>query len=103
MELFFSLIQLIKRFHEAREELSKLLTTEELAKVPFLILGNKIDAKDAVSEDQLKRELGLENATTGKKKGRLADGVQPIEVFMCSVVKRAGYPDGFRWLAEYLN
>jgi len=91
-----------KRFPEAREELNKLLTTDELSKVPFVILGNKIDAKDAVSEQQLKEVLGLEN-TTGKKKGKLAEGVQPIEVFMCSVVKRAGYADGFRWLAEYLE
>ena len=23
-------------------------------------------------------------------------GVRPIEVFMCSILKKAGYPDGFR-------
>lgn len=91
-----------KRLPEAREELASLLTTEELGKTPFLILGNKVDAKDACSEQQLKESLGLEN-TTGKKAGKLAEGVQPIEVFMCSVVKRAGYAEGFRWLAEYLN
>jgi len=91
-----------KRMPEAREELSKLLTDEELSKVPFLILGNKIDARDACSEQQLKEQLGLEH-TTGKTGGRLAEGVQPIEIFMCSVVKRAGYADGFRWMASYLK
>lgn len=92
-----------KRFGEAKEELTQLLTEESLAKVPFLILGNKIDAKEAVSEQSLKEALGLHN-TTGKKtaKSKIPEGQQPIEVFMCSVVKRAGYADGFRWLAEYL-
>jgi len=92
----------VRRLGEAREELSKLLTEEELHAVPFLVLGNKIDAKDAISEAQLKEALGLEH-TTGKAGGKLAEGVQPIEVFMCSVVKRAGYADGFRWMAKYLK
>lgn len=89
------------RFAEAREELNKLLTTDELTKVPFLVLGNKIDAPSAVSESQLKAALGLEN-TTGKKVNKVGEGIQPIEIFMCSVVKRAGYADGFKWLSEFL-
>jgi len=91
-----------KRFPEVKSELDKILSTEELRKVPVVVLGNKIDAKNAVSEQQLKHMLGLENLTTGKKGGKLADTVRPLEVFMCSVVKRAGYPDGFRWLATYI-
>jgi len=90
-----------ERFPEAKEELNKLLTTDELSEVPFLILGNKIDAKNAVSEQQLKNYLGLES-TTGKTQTSVTAGVQPMEVFMCSVVKRAGYADGFRWLANFL-
>eukprot|EP00343_Euplotes_focardii_P007863 CAMPEP_0205821574 /NCGR_PEP_ID=MMETSP0206-20130828/8515_1 /ASSEMBLY_ACC=CAM_ASM_000279 /TAXON_ID=36767 /ORGANISM="Euplotes focardii, Strain TN1" /LENGTH=191 /DNA_ID=CAMNT_0053117149 /DNA_START=35 /DNA_END=610 /DNA_ORIENTATION=- len=92
----------VQRFPEARDELSKLLTCDELAKTPFLILGNKIDAKDAVSELQLKGALGIER-TTGKKKGTaVPEGMQPMEVFMCSVVKRAGFAKGFQWLSNYL-
>lgn len=93
------------RFAEAREELTKLLASEELATVPFLVLGNKIDARDAVSEPQLKQALGLEGMTTGKNRSGQRDSSkqQPLEVFMCSVVKRHGYAEGFRWLAGYLN
>lgn len=35
------------------------LSMEDLSKTPFLILGNKIDHPSAVSEDQLRHELGL--------------------------------------------
>lgn len=28
---------------------------------------------------------------------------RPLELFMCSVLKRQGYGDGFRWLAEYID
>jgi GTP-binding protein SAR1 len=91
-----------ERFGEAAEELNRLLQTEELANVPFLILGNKIDLPSAVSEDVIANGLGVAMQRTGKSSKVDRSTTRPLELFMCSVVKRAGYADGFKWLSQYL-
>ncbi|KAL0693593.1 hypothetical protein Bca4012_060773 [Brassica carinata] len=95
-----------ERFSESKKELDALLSDEALATVPFLILGNKIDIPYAASEDELRYHLGLTNFTTGKGKVTTAggdSGVRPLEVFMCSIVRKMGYGEGFKWLSQYIN
>ena len=93
-----------ERFPEVRAELEELMQAEEIIESPFLILGNKIDVTErAVSEDVLRNALGIEGRTTGKHCATRETGVRPMEVFMCSVVKRIGYGEGFRWLSNFLR
>lgn len=93
-----------ERFAESRRELDSLLSEDSVATVPFLILGNKIDIAYAASEDELRYHLGLTNFTTGKGKVNLSDhNARPIEVFMCSIARKMGYGEGFRWLSQYIE
>ena len=95
-----------ERLLEAKRELDGLLGIEELSKTPFLVLGNKIDKAGAVSEQELRAVLGLLQ-TTGRQIRSSGSGVvsdiRPIELFMCSIVRKAGYGEGFRWLAQYIR
>jgi GTP-binding protein SAR1 len=89
------------RFPESSRELSQLLLQEELADVPFLVLGNKIDIPGSASEMELRESLNL-NRTTGKD-NVCGEGQRAIEVFMCSIVEKTGFPQGFQWLSKQLN
>lgn len=93
-----------ERFIEAKAELDSLLTDEQVANAPVLILGNKIDKPGAGSEDEIRHIFGLHGQTTGKGTVPRRDlPGRPMELFMCSVLKRQGYGEGFRWLAQYIN
>lgn len=92
------------RFVESKREMDGLLTDEQLSNCPVLILGNKIDRPNAASEDELRHYFQLYGKTTGKGKVARSDlQERPLELFMCSVLKRQGYGEGFRWLAQYID
>lgn len=90
------------RFDEAAEELRGLLESEELATVPFVVFGNKIDLCQAASEDELRHALGLYSNITYRRSNKGESGLRPVELFMVSVVKRSGYAEGFKWLSQFL-
>ena len=48
-----------ERLPEVKKELDELMGMKELEEVPFVVFGNKIDMKDAVSEEELREVLGL--------------------------------------------
>lgn len=92
-----------ERFAESKKELDSLLSDDSLSQVPVLVLGNKIDIPYAVSEDELRYSLGLA-MTTGKGTVNLGDSnIRPIEVFMCSIVRKMGYGEGFKWMTQYIK
>ncbi|CAJ0954981.1 unnamed protein product [Ranitomeya imitator] len=92
------------RLMESKVELNALMTDETISNVPILILGNKIDRPEAISEEKLRELFGLYGQTTGKGNVPLKDlNARPMEVFMCSVLKRQGYGEGFRWLSQYID
>jgi GTP-binding protein SAR1 len=92
------------RIAESREELISLLNDEQVASAPILVLGNKIDKPNALSEEHLKHFLGISQMCTGKGEISRSDlSARPMEVFMCSVFRRHGYGEGFRWLSQYLD
>ena len=92
------------RIAETREELISLLNDEQVASAPILVLGNKIDKPNALSEEHLKYHLGISQMCTGKGQVARSDlSTRPLEVFMCSVFRRHGYGEGFRWLSQYLD
>ena len=88
------------RMDEIKTELSEILASEEMHDIPVLVLGNKVDLPTAPSEAQLKESLGLQ--TSGKQE-KAVEGIRPVELFMCSVVKKAGYLDGFKWLFNHIK
>ncbi|XP_075716070.1 small COPII coat GTPase SAR1B [Rhinoderma darwinii] len=93
-----------ERLAEAKAELDELLADETISSVPILLLGNKIDRPEAISEERLLHTFGIYGHTTGKGKVPLKLlNTRPLEVFMCSILKRQGYGEGFRWLSQYID
>lgn len=92
----------VTRLPEASKALNELLRQDELKDTPFLILGNKVDDPKAVSEEELRYQLGLQHTYGKETRAARDDRERPVEVYMCSVKMRAGYSDGFSWLSQFL-
>lgn len=91
------------RLNESKAELDSLLLDEQVANCPVLILGNKIDKPGALGEQEIRQIFNLNGLTTGKGNvPRTELSGRPMELFMCSVLKREGYGEAFRWLSQYL-
>jgi GTP-binding protein SAR1 len=81
------------RFAECRIALDAIRNEDEaLTTVPILVLGNKIDRPGAASADELR--IALDIYTTARR---------PQELFMCSIVRRQGFKEGFEWLSQHLT
>ncbi|TMS21915.1 GTP-binding protein SAR1b [Larimichthys crocea] len=92
------------RLTESKTELDALLGDETIVNVPVLVLGNKIDRPEAISEGGLRGAFALDGQVTGKGNVSLKElNVRPLEIFMCSVLKKQGYGEGFRWLSQYID
>ncbi|XP_056286286.1 GTP-binding protein SAR1b isoform X1 [Pseudoliparis swirei] len=92
------------RLSESKTELDALLGDETIVNVPVLVLGNKIDRPEAISEGGLRGAFALDGQVTGK--GNVSSkelNARPLEIFMCSVLKKQGYGEGFRWLSQYID
>ena len=84
-----------ERFKEAKKELEEVCSTKELEKIPIAILGNKVDKNGAVQEYELKEALDIG--------GLQSKDTRPLELFMCSVTKKAGYSVALEWISKYLK
>lgn len=92
-----------QRLVESKAELDSLLLDEQVMNCPVLILGNKIDKIGALGEQEVRQIFNLNGITTGKGNVPRSDlSGRPMELFMCSVLKREGYGEAFRWLSQYL-
>ncbi|KAL8561178.1 hypothetical protein ACOMHN_029249 [Nucella lapillus] len=95
-----------ERLGEAKAEFDSLRRDEQVADVPILVLGNKIDKAGAASEEELRHWFGLyEYATmqTPDTQPTQPPSKRPLELFMCSVLQRQGYWEGFRWMAQHIG
>ncbi|KAK2112970.1 GTP-binding protein SAR1a [Saguinus oedipus] len=89
---------------ESKVQLNALMTHEIISNVPILILGNKMGSMDAIGEGKAYEIFGLSRKTTGKRNVALQKlNAHPMEVFMCSVLKRQGNGEEFCWFSRCIN
>ncbi|KAG8846644.1 Arf GTPase arf3 [Serendipita sp. 405] len=82
----------IERIHEAREEMDRLLSLEELKGVPLLVLANKEDLPNAMDISILTKKLGMQ-----ARRDRL------WHIQSCCAVSGDGILEGLNWLTNTLK
>lgn len=93
-----------ERLNETKKELNSLFEMPELLDIPFVIFGNKIDKKGALTEHEFRHHFDLSKESTyGKSLSTKNHDSRKVGVFMCSVKERVGYSDGFEWLSAFLQ
>ena len=92
------------RIKEAQDILNRILLDQRYSNVPILIFGNKIDKAEMnpMSEAEMRLVYGLENTTGKMTKSSNLDGMRPIELFMCSVLRKANLQEGLQWIAAQM-
>lgn len=80
------------RLHEAYEELDCLFEEDKLLHAPILILANKQDRMDAVTPEQIVRDLHM-----AERVGR------PWKVQACSAVTGDGIVEGMEWVLKEIT
>lgn len=115
-------------FPESKDLLRRIMAEEKLAHCPILVLGNKMDRRGVATEDEIRSSFEL--ITTGKVRNCVMvmssrdESVNhlclcffvsflveiPVRtilsthrtVHVLAVLRRYGYKEGFRWLADYI-
>ena len=90
------------RFEESKAEFDEVIGTPDLGDIPILILGNKVDKKGSVTEEELRQAFGLINQTPyGMEPVNSIQG-KPIKLLMCAIAKKFGFMEGFEWLEKVI-
>ncbi|EFC35380.1 ARF/SAR family small GTPase [Naegleria gruberi] len=93
-----------KRSQVAAKELAKILNDSDLANVPVVILGNKVDNPQAMSEFELCCTMGVSHLRTGPTKGINESNPQrPLEVFMTSIINEFNITESIEWLVSKIK
>ncbi|XP_052089059.1 GTP-binding protein SAR1-like [Mytilus californianus] len=88
---------------EARQELTSILTDEDVSDVPVLVLGNKIDKRGCYGKEQLIKELGIDQHLSNSVNTEDKSGIRPCTLVMSSLLHQTGYGDGLKWMATQIH
>ncbi|KAG2375090.1 hypothetical protein C9374_010094 [Naegleria lovaniensis] len=92
-----------RRIQEARAELYSIMKDNDLANVPIVVMGNKVDNPNAMPEFELSEQLDVTHLRTGKSLDQSFGTQRPLEIFMTSVSKDFNIAESFEWLSSRIR